>query len=230
MTNPTADRNFFTAMAVCILAVTFIGFAPTFFLKEAFDTPDLTLKVHLHAALFTLWPLLLLTQAVLIRRGNYELHRKLGMAGAVLCVAMVITGIFVILDKPRFNIFGRAFIFTPLLALILFPIFIGLAIRFRRDAATHKRLILLGSSLLVPAGLRRVLNILGMTPADPNTAYWITHALILLPLLAFDLATRRRPHLATLIGGSILLLRHVLHEYVAYTDAWQHWAARMTAP
>jgi uncharacterized membrane protein YozB (DUF420 family) len=229
MTNPNADRNFFTAMAVFILAVTIFGFAPTFFLKEAFDTPELKPAVHFHGALFTLWPLLLVTQAVLIRKGNYDLHRKLGMAGAVLCVAMVFTGIFVILDKPRFNIASRAFIFTPLLSLILFPLFIGFAIRLRRDAATHKRLILLGSSLLVPAGLRRTLHILGAAQAEPYT-YWVAHGLILLPLLVFDLVTRRRPHLATLIGGSILLLRHVLHEYVAFTDGWQQWAARMTMP
>lgn len=226
---PSPDRNFFTAMAVFILAITVFGFAPTFFLKDAFDAPDLKPMVHFHGALFTLWPVLLVTQALLIRNGKYELHRKFGMAGAVLCIAMVITGIFVVLDKPRFNIAQRAFIFTPLVGMILFPLFVGAAIRFRRDAATHKRLILLGTIILVPAGLRRTLHIFGLTEAETWT-YWIAYLLILLPLIVYDLKTRRRLHTATLWGGSILLLRHLLHNFVAFTDGWQHWAARMTAP
>lgn len=185
--------------------------------------------VHFHGALFTLWPVLLLTQALLIRNRNYELHRKFGMAGAVLCVAMTLTGIFVVLDKPRFNIASRAFIFTPLVGLILFPLFIAAAIRFRRDAATHKRLILLGTIILVPAGMRRAIHLLGFDQAEAY-AYSITYVLVLLPLAIYDLKTRHRLHAATLCGGAILLARHVLHQFVAFTDGWQQWAARMTAP
>jgi hypothetical protein len=225
----TSDRNFFTAMAALILAISIFGFAPTFFLKDAFDAPDLKPTVHIHGALFTLWPVLLLTQALLIRSGKYGLHRILGMAGAVLCAAMVITGVFVVLDKPRFNIASRAFIFTPLVGLILFPLFIAAAIRFRRDAATHKRLILLGTIILVPAGLRRTMHILGFEQSEAYT-YWIAYVLILLPLVVYDLKTRRTLHAATLWGGLLLISRHVLHHFVAFTDGWQHWAARMTAP
>jgi uncharacterized membrane protein len=222
------DRAFFASMAALALALVVVGFAPTFFLKDAFDAPDLSPLVHVHGVLFTAWPALLLAQALLIRNGKYALHRTLGAAGAALAIAMVITGFMVVLGKPRFNIASRAFIFTPLLGLILFPLFVAAAIRLRRDAQAHKRLMLLATILLITAGTRRVLHLLGFEPG-PYVAELVTYALLLLPLAIYDLTRLHRLHPVTAWGGAILLLRHALHAAVAYTDGWQHFAARVTA-
>jgi uncharacterized membrane protein len=224
-----SDRTFFTTIAAMGLAMVFIGFAPTFFLKDAFDTPDLSPRVHVHAAFFTAWPVLLLGQALLIRGKNYALHRTLGMAGVWLVAGIVITGFMVVLGKPRFSIAERAFIFTPLLALILFPLFVAAAIRFRRDAGTHKRLMLLATIMLIAAGTRRALKLVGIE-LGPYETHFVTYALFLLPLVIYDVSKLHRLHPATAWGGAILLLRHALHAAVAYTDQWQHLAARMTPP
>jgi uncharacterized membrane protein len=221
------DRVFFAGVAALALTVVIVGFAPTFFLKEAFDTPDLTPLVHVHGALFTAWLALLLTQTLLIRNGKYSLHRTLGALGVALMVAMVITGFMVVLGKPRPTIFSRAFIFTPLLGLILFPLFVGAAIRFRRNPAAHKRLMLLATILLMTAGTRRVLHLLGVD-AGPYVADFATYGLLLLPLAVYDLTRFHRLHAVTAGGGAILLVRHALHAAVAYTDVWQHFAARVT--
>jgi hypothetical protein len=223
------DRTFFASIAALALTLIVVGFAPTFFLKEAFDSADLSPRVHVHGALFTAWPLLFLAQALLIRSGNYSLHRTLGLIGIALAAGIVITGFIVVLGKPRFNIASRAFIFTPLLALILFPLFVGVAIRFRRDAATHKRWMLLATILLMTAGTRRVLHLLGIE-AGPYVAELVTYALLLLPLVIYDVTRLRRLHPATAWGGAILLLRHGLHAGVAFTDQWQELAARITPP
>jgi uncharacterized membrane protein len=223
------DRVFFAGVAAFALAVVIAGFGPTFFLKEAFDTPDLKPLVHVHGALFTGWMVLLLTQTLLIRTGRYALHRTLGAVAVALMAAMVITGFMVVLGKPRFNIAARAFIFTPLLNLVLFPLFVGAAIRFRRDAQAHKRLMLLATSLLMTAGTRRVLHLFGLEPG-PYVAEFATYAVVLLPLVIYDVTRFHRLHAVTAWGGAILLLRHVLHAGVAYTDEWQQFAARVTAP
>jgi hypothetical protein len=222
------DRVFFVSVAALALTLVIVGFAPTFFLKEAFDTPDLTPLVHVHGALFTAWLVLLLTQALLIRNGKYSLHRTLGVFGVALMVAMVITGFMVVLGKPRPTLFSRAFIFTPLLGLILFPLFVGAAIRFRRNPAAHKRLMLLATILLMTAGTRRVLHLLGVE-AGPYVADFATYGLLLLPLAVYDLTRFHRLHAVTAWGGAILLLRHALHAAVAYTDGWQQFAARVTS-
>jgi uncharacterized membrane protein len=221
------DRTFFTTIAAMVLVMVFIGFAPTFFLKEALDAPELSLRVHVHAMFFTAWPLLLLGQALLIRGKNYELHRTLGVVGVCLVVGIVITGYTVVLGKPRFNAFERAFIFTPMLTLILFPLFVFAAIRFRRDAGTHKRLMLLATIMLVTGATRRALHLLGFEVGLYET-HFITYALFLLPLVIFDITRLHRLHPATAWGGAILLLRHALQSMVGYTDQWQHFAARIT--
>jgi uncharacterized membrane protein len=221
------DRTFFTTMAAMVLAMVFIGFAPTFFLKEALDAPELSPRVHVHAMFFTAWPLLLLGQVLLIRGKNYALHRTLGVVGACLVVGIVITGYTVVLGKPRFSIFERAFIFTPVLALILFPLFVATAIHFRRDAGTHKRLMLIATIMLVAGATRRALHLLGFEPGLYETNF-ITYALFLLPLVIYDVTRLHRLHPATAWGGAILLLRHALQATVANTDQWQHFAARIT--
>jgi uncharacterized membrane protein len=221
------DRILFASLAALALTLILVGFAPTFFLKEAFDARDLKPIVHVHGAIFTAWPVLLLTQALLIRNGKYALHRTLGAVGVALVVAMVITGFIVVLGKPRPTVEMRAFIFTPLLALILFPLFVGAAIRLRRNPAAHKRLMLLGTILFIVAGTRRVLHLLGVE-ATPYLPELVTYSILLLPLAIYDLTRFRRLHAVTAWGGAILILRHVLHEAVAYTDGWQEFAARVT--
>jgi len=221
------DRTFFTTITAMVLVMVFIGFAPTFFLKEALDAPDLSPRVHVHAVFFTAWPLLLLGQALLIRGKNHALHRTLGMVGLFLVVGIVITGYIVLLGKPRFNAFERAFIFTPMLTLILFPLFVATAIRFRRDAGTHKRLMLLASIMLIAGAARRALHLIGIEVGLYET-HFITYALFLIPLAIYDVTRLHRLHAATAWGGAILLLRHALQATVGYTDQWQHFAAQIT--
>jgi hypothetical protein len=222
-----ADRRFFTTVAAVVLAAAFVGFAPTYYLGGYFDAPALEATVHVHGALFTAWVLLLLTQALLIRGGRFTLHRKFGKAAVLVAVAMVVTGIMVIIDKPRPRVLDKAFIFTPLLSLVLFPIFIGVALRFRRDAATHKRLMLLATALVLGAVMSRILLFIGIKPF-PYLHYFAVYTITLLPLALYDLARLGRLHKATLWGGLVLMARHPLHAAIAYTPQWQSAAEWLT--
>jgi FtsH-binding integral membrane protein len=230
MTTSTAapDRRFFTAMAAIALIAAFAGFAPTYYLKAYFEAPALKPWVHVHAALFTIWVLLLLVQTQLIRTGQFYWHRALGQAALTIAILMVVTGILVIVSKPRPTAASRAFIFTPLLTLILFPLFVAAALRFRRDAATHKRLMLLATMMLLSAATQRVLLFFGVNPL-PYLHHVATYVLILVPLAIYDFARLGRLHAATAWGGGILIARHGLHELVADTPQWQAAAAWLTS-
>jgi hypothetical protein len=224
------DRLFFAAAASVALAVAFVGFAPTYYLKVFFDSPALGPLLHIHAALFTLWPVLLLTQGLLIRSNQIRLHRTLGNTAVALVASMVLTGFMVVLGKPRPNVEARAFIFTPLLGLILFGAFFAAAIWFRRDPGTHKRLMLLSTLFIVPAGMLRIMRFAGVEPSVYALLYeFATYALVLGPCVIYDWVRLRRIHRATLWGGAILILRHPLHFAVAYTEGWQKAAAWLTA-
>src|SRR5687767_15519245 len=95
--------RFFPGMAVAAAATVFFGFAPTYYLKSFTHTavyptglpvsPSLPALVHVHALVFTAWILLFLVQTALIAADRPRLHRRLGVAGAVLAFVMVIVGV-----------------------------------------------------------------------------------------------------------------------------------------
>lgn len=221
------DRKLFIVLIATLCIAAFAGFAPTYYLKAWFGTPPLKFWVHVHAALFTGWLTLLLLQSGLIRARQFATHEVIGRWALAIVVLMVLTGYVVILQKPRLTEASRAFIFTPLLSLGLFTIMIAAAVHFRRDAATHKRLMLLATVLLMGAPFLRLMAQAGIKPG-PYTHHLLTYLLILVPIAVYDLRRTGRLHPATMWGGFVLILRHPLHETIAYTPAWQRFAAAIT--
>jgi hypothetical protein len=224
------DRLFFPLIALTALAVVAAGFAPTYYLGFWFGAPRLETIVHIHALAFTAWLLLLLSQTLLIRARRPRWHRAMGKVAVVVVAVMVITGYLVIFGKPRPTPFTRAFIFTPMLSLLLFPLLFAAAIHFRRDPATHKRLMLVATILVANAGVSRLMRMAGLETIQYFQGYLVTYALLLLPLIAFDVTRFKRLHRATAWGMVVLLVRHPLHAAIAHTDAWQRFAAWLTPP
>ena len=161
--------------------------------------------------------------------GQVSVAPRHGEVAVGLVVVMVITGYMVIFGKPRPTAAARAFIFTPMLSLLLFPLFVAAAIHFRRDPATHKRLMLLATMAIAAAGKSRLMVMLGLD-ATHYRAYAATYAVLLLPLITFDLARLGTLHRATAWGSALLLVRHVLHQAIANTDQWQRIATWPTPP
>lgn len=93
---PKPRGSFYTWVAVCIFLIIFAGFARTYYLKTLFGTPALPLLLHLHGLIFTLWFALFFIQVRLVARHRVDLHRRLGIFGAVLaplaaCVAIAVS-------------------------------------------------------------------------------------------------------------------------------------------
>jgi hypothetical protein len=95
------DHRFFTAMAAGCALIVFVGFAPTYYLKSFTDNPPLSPLVHLHGVVGTGWVVLFLVQASLINLGRTDLHRRLGIAGAVLAAAVLVVGWMTAIDAAR---------------------------------------------------------------------------------------------------------------------------------
>ena len=76
------------------------GFARTYYGPLTMGGPRATLTggpwtvvVHAHAALFTAWVVLFIVQTALISSRRVAVHRRLGIAGALLAAAMVAAGV-----------------------------------------------------------------------------------------------------------------------------------------
>jgi hypothetical protein len=222
-----SDRVFFGAMTGITFAVIFVGFARTFFLKPLFDTPALAPLLHVHGVVATLWPVLMIVQVALIRARNYQLHRTLGMVGVVVAVMFVITASMMSFGKPRPTEAARAILILPMHQLVFFSLAVAAGIRFRRDAASHKRLMYLATFITVMTGLRRCLTLLDIT-TTPYQTLTVAAALLVLPLFVYDAFTLRRIHPVTW-GGTLLVFAAIpLHSVVGYTAGWQHFADWLT--
>src|SRR4029453_3111358 len=89
---PGMDRRFFTGLAGAVALTVFVGFSPTYYLKGLYGTRALSPFLHFHGMLFTSWILLFVTQTALVAAKRTDLHRRLGIVGALLAVAMLVVG------------------------------------------------------------------------------------------------------------------------------------------
>ena len=90
-----SERRFYTFMSIAMLAVAYIGFARSFYLRPLFpEWPAPPEPIfYVHGLFFSAWCVLLVTQAMLIGAGRADVHRKLGIAGVVVAIGMVVLGI-----------------------------------------------------------------------------------------------------------------------------------------
>jgi len=113
-----------------------------------------------------------------------------------------------------------AFLAVPLATVIVFPAFIGLALWWRRFPETHKRLMLLGTIELLPAGFGRWPILFNAGPLG----FLGLPDLFIVAMAIHDRATTGRVHPATLWGGLFLIASQVLRVVVGNTATWQAFA------
>ena len=86
----TRAAPYFYAGVIAVAAViVFVGFAPTFYLRSYFHGPTLPTLFVIHGIAFSAWIALIMTQSLLVRSGRVQIHRRLGIVGAMLAAAMV---------------------------------------------------------------------------------------------------------------------------------------------
>lgn len=216
------DRRFFTGMAVASLLTVAIGFGPTYYLRGAFGAPPLSTLVHLHGIVFTSWIVLFLTQTSLIAAGRADLHRRLGVAGGVLALLMLVVGYLTAVEGARLGVTRPggppplAFLAVPIGTLMVFAILVGSGLYNRRRSQTHKRLMLLATiALLTPAIARmRFIGEGGPPVAIGGTCLFVVACLI------YDRTAHGRVHSAFLWGGLFVMLSLPLRMAIGRTDAW----------
>jgi hypothetical protein len=213
------SRLFHAAMALAVVIVVFVGFAPTYYLRGAFGGSPLSPLLHVHGGVFTAWVCLFVLQTFLIAKRRISIHRTLGLVGAIVAVAVVVTGVLAALSLTRRGFaVGRPgalpFLAIPLGDLFLFATLVSAAFALRHRPEAHKRLMLLGTfSILAaaffrwPAGLRWEGPVSGVD-------------VLVIATLLYDLVTRRRLQPAAITGALLIAVTQRLAVLVSHTDAW----------
>jgi hypothetical protein len=136
-------RNSPRFFAVFLLLVLW-AFWPSYFTR-LFAQPNV--RFHLHGVAFTLWCVMLVLQAQLIRTQRRALHKRIGKLSYVLAPAVIaITISFVhyrvagaVPSPERLPGFVLYFLALTLNSMVGFALFYGLAIYHRRDSLRHAR-------------------------------------------------------------------------------------------
>jgi hypothetical protein len=225
---------FFVASAVMTLIV-FLGFLPSFYLRPQFRPGPLPAHLIVHGLIMTSWQLLFLAQTSLVAVRRTDLHRKLGLVGAGLAVAVVVAGVFASLRLPAeyaakgielpFPVSNLAI--GNLFGFALFAGFVAAAIWRRRDTGSHRRLIYwacvvtMGPAVTPFRTLGSIIAPYFPTTFPPEIALgWICWAALLL----HDWHSARRFHPVTIIGGFLILfIMPALLDWTLTIEALSNW-------
>lgn len=226
--SPSPGRWFYPAAALALAVITFVGFAPTYYLTPVFTHRTWPALVHVHAALFTGWVGLLIAQVTLVRARRLDRHRRLGVAALLVALAMLAAGTLTAIAAARRGLAPPGldpltFLVVPLGALVAFAVLLGAAIAQRRRPEWHKRLMLLATFAILTPALARLPGV-GQRPV---IALALTGLLVIL-LAGWDFRRLGRLHAATAWGGGFLVASAPLRFIVGHTAAWHGFAAWLT--
>ncbi len=215
--------------------VVFFGFAPTFYLRPWFHRATISGAVQLsplayvHGVLFTGWVMLFIAQTSLVAARRVDLHRRLGVFGGLMAVAMVVMGTWTAIAAAARGAAPPGadplvFLVVPLGDMVLFASLVATAFWLRRNKEAHKRLMLLAFISLLSAAVARWP---GVQPLGPLVFYGLSYLFIVAGVV-YDLATRRLIHPAYIWGGLFMVLSVPLRLWISGTDGWHSFAEFLT--
>ncbi|HEY7872071.1 MAG TPA: hypothetical protein VIC31_05075 [Rudaea sp.] len=226
----SAERHLYPWVPLGVAALIFAGFAQTFYLKTWFASPVLPLLLHVHGLLMTAWVLLFLVQTRLIAKHRVDLHRRLGMFGAVLMVLVFVAGVVTAIHAAKL---GHSpgppplvFLTVPLFNIVAFAILVGSALALRRRSDWHRRLMLVATLNMLPPALARATMQYLHVPALP-VAFGLTDIAII-SALVYDTIRHRRVHPAFACGLGLVLLWEAAALAFGNTAAWLGFAGWLT--
>jgi hypothetical protein len=181
-------------------------------------TLEKPLVVHVHGALFFAWTALLALQAFLAATRRLRLHRKIGSFAGWLIIPMLLMGTIVAARDTIHDYYAGdgdaalSFFYGELADLAMFGLLAGAAMLLRDKPEFHKRWVIMGSLGLLGAAIGRIHEISAF-------GLYIFVGLIA-SVVAFDIASRRGIHIATLVGAAVLLAMNLTEEPIGNTSVW----------
>ncbi len=225
--NPWArDRRLYIGVAIGTALITLVGFAQTYYLKVLFGTPPLRLLLHIHGLVMTAWIVLFFVQVRLVAMHRTDLHRRLGVVGAVLAGLVLVIGTMVALSQGHIHLVANDEPIEPPLVLLpvtlgillLFGTFVTAAILLRKRADYHKRLMALACLSILPPGIDR-LPLHFIENATRLTLFGLNDLCVVV-CIAYDIFKSRRLHPVWVWAGALMVGLQIVTLILRNTLAW----------
>ncbi len=177
--------------------------------------------LFLHVLIFLGWCVLLIIQPRLISNGNFARHKQIGQLSLAWAIALVVIGAIVTREaylRPGCSIAGmspQSSIIFPFTDLVLFSALYCLAIAKRKEAQTHKRLMLFAGLVMLDPALARFFGTLSLPPPFITAV----ELALLAAVVIHDRKTLGRIHGATWLGTGLLVVTYPAVFVLAQTSA-----------
>lgn len=224
------DRWFYLAVAIVSIITVLAGFGPAIIETSGRNAPITPLAEAHGIASFT-WLLIFLSQATLIATQRTALHRRLGMASAVVAFALVVTGYetTVAMARRGFDLSGDLGFKShtpslgPLSNLVTFAVLVAAGYWYRRRSQIHKRLMVLAIlGGLMPAPLA---HLIGHSPF-PHQMRAVSLLVLILAFLfasaAYDRFSLGHFNRVSLWGAIAIFVWDVVAILFGHSAAWRH--------
>jgi hypothetical protein len=228
------DRVFYTTLSILAALTVLAGFGPTYYFAgtsmRTLSGGPITPIVHLHGLLFSAWVLLFIVQTSLVATRRVAVHRRLGVAGVVLGVGMIVAGLRTAIAAASAGVAPPGveplvFLVVPIFDIVFFAGFVATAVVQRRNKDAHKRLMILAYVSILTAATARLP---GMLPLGPP-AFFGAAFLFIVAGIVYDRWSRGRIHPVYVWGGAALVISVPLRLALSSTAAWRAFAAWLTS-
>ena len=181
--------------------------------------------------------MLLGAQVWLVRTGNVATHRRLGRAALVLLPAMLVLGpataYYGVADNPYMPDKWIAWLSVNYTNAIGSIVLLVAGLLMRRNAAAHKRLMVMGTIALTEPGFSRIWLAflearLGEGYVPFYVATYVGTLLLVVAVGAYDLATRRRLHPAYVGAALWIFANEAVATWLFYQPFWLRSMKAMT--
>lgn len=214
-------------MGIIGLIAIFIGFSKPFIIPVVRKTFEAPLSIYIHGALSLGWVLLFTIQSSLIHKKNYKLHARLGIGGIFLAIATSLSLLpvakFIIARDLKLGLGEMAYSnsISLLTTGIMFLLLVGFAIYFRSQSQIHKRLLLLGTIVLLwPAWFR----FRHFFPNVPRPEIWfgliLSDSLIIIAWI-WDKISNKRIHPSLLYPGIAIMIEQTIEVFLYDSNIWR---------
>jgi uncharacterized membrane protein YozB (DUF420 family) len=223
------DRAMIAAIVFATCLVLVVGFGIDIVRRAQIGALNLALIVHLHAAAYTAWLVLLAAQVWLVRSGRVALHRRVGLAALVLLPAMLVLGpataFYGVANNPWMPDKWIAWLSVNYTNAIGSLVLLTAGFLMRREPAAHKRLMIMGTIALTEPGFGRIwAPYLAARWGEGYVPFYFANYIGTLALVlavgAYDLATRRRLHPAYTGAALWIFANEALADWLFYQPWW----------
>jgi hypothetical protein len=192
--------GFYQVMSGTLLLILLAGFAPTLYLRAAFEAPDMPVYLHVHGVTLTCWFLAVVFAGPMATMGFMSRLQGIGV------------------DTDALIYHLSWVVWANFLSILAFAIFVGAGIVFRRRSDIHKRLIMLATISIIGPPLARISRWF-YADMSGEIPFVVAGSLILLAVLViYDLVATGRLHKATIAGGLYCALTILAPLVIAGTE------------